>query len=143
MVLYLDTSSLVKLYVEEEGSAKVCDMVFSSEMTGTSLVAYAEARAAFSRRFRENAFTPREYNRLIFSFNKDWKNYLTIRVTEKLVQMAGNLADKHGLRGFDAIHLSSALILRKGLAAPVIFSCFDEKLQKASKLEKLDQPDLS
>ena len=53
MILYLDTSSLVKLYMEEEGSLKIETLVRSSEATVTSIVSYAEARAAFARRFRE------------------------------------------------------------------------------------------
>ena len=55
MIVYLDTSSLVKLYVEEDESSKVDALVKSSEITATSLVAYAEARAAFARRSREKA----------------------------------------------------------------------------------------
>jgi len=137
MVTYLDTSSLVKLYVEEEDSPKVENLVKSSQATATSLVAYAEARAAFARRFREKAFTAREYRRLIASFNNDWDNYLIVRVTIELVLLAGNLAEKHGLRGFDAIHLSSALTLRSELSSPIIFSCSDRKLQKASQKEDL------
>ena len=141
MILYLDTSSLVKLYVEEEESSRVADLVRSSKVTGTSLVAYAEARAAFARRFRENAFTPREYKQLTSSFDEDWDNYLIVRVTKELVRKAGNLAEKHGLRGFDAIHLSSAVTLREELSTRIIFSCFDEKLQIASHVEELDQPE--
>ena len=141
MILYLDTSSLVKLYVEEEESWKVADLVRSSKVTGTSLVAYSEARAAFARRFRENAFTPREYKRLTSSFDEDWDNYLIIRVTKELVRQAGDLAEKHGLRSFDAIHLSSAITLREELSTRIIFSCFDEKLQIASHVEELDQPE--
>ena len=38
MIAYLDTSSLVKLYVEEDESSKVDDLVKSSEVTATSLV---------------------------------------------------------------------------------------------------------
>jgi predicted nucleic acid-binding protein len=60
MVLYLDTSSLVKLYVEEKHSPEVAALVRSSEVTATCLVAYAEARAAFASRFTEKAFTQRE-----------------------------------------------------------------------------------
>jgi len=141
MILYLDTSSLVKLYVEEEASSRVADLVRSSKVTGTSLIAYAEARAAFARRFRENAFTPGGYKRLTFSFDEDWDNYLIVRVTKELVRQAGDLAEKHGLRGFDAIHLSSAVTLRKELSTRIIFSCFDEKLQSASHAEELDQPE--
>jgi len=138
--LYLDTSSLVKLYVEETASADVQGLVGSAEVTGTSLVAYAEARAAFARRFRESAFSSKDYKRLRSRFESDWKNFLSIHVSREVVRMAGDLAEKHGLRGFDAIHLASAMTLREKLASPVTFSCYDSQLQNASKLENLDQP---
>jgi predicted nucleic acid-binding protein len=141
MVVYLDTSSLVKLYVEEEDSPSIAALVRSSRVTATSLIAYTEARAAFARRFRENAFTPDEYRHLISVFDKDWENYLIVRVTKELVRLAGNLTEKHGLRAFDAIHLSSAIILRAEISGPLIFSCSDRRLQKASKAEDLDQPE--
>ena len=131
MILYLDTSSLVKLYVEETASADVQGLVGSAEVTGTSLIAYAEARAAFARRFSENAFSSEDYNRLRSQFGSDWKNFLSIQVTREIVRMAGDLAEKHGLRGFDAIHLASAVMLREKLASPVTFSCYDIRLQNA------------
>lgn len=140
MIIYLDTSSLVKLYVEEEDSSKVADLVRSSKVIATSLIAYAEARSAFARRYRENAFTSYQYKRLVSFFNQDWDNYLIVRITKELVWLAGDLAERRRLRGFDAIHLSSALTLRQELSAPVIFSCSDRNLQKASRLEDLHQP---
>ena len=139
MVIYLDTSSLVKLYVEEEDSPEVADLVKSSKITATSMVAYPETRAALARRFRENMFKPREYRQLISFFNNDWENYMIVRLTKKLVRLAGDLAEKHGLRGFDAIHLSSAMTLFQELSTPIIFLCSDQRLQKAAKLEKLHQ----
>ena len=141
MVIHLDTSKLVKLYVEEKDSSKVANLVRSSKMIATSLVAYIEARAAFARRFRENVFAPLEYKRLVSYFNNDWNNYLIVRVTKELVRLAGDLAERRNLRGFDANHLSSALILRHELSSPVIFSCSDRNLQKASQLENLHQPE--
>jgi len=139
MVVYLDTSSLVKLYVREEDSPKVADLVRASKAAATSLIAYTEARAAFARRFREKAFTSGEYEQLVSALNRDWDNYLIVRVTRKLVRIAGELAEKHGLRAFDAIHLSSALTLRQEVSTTVIFSSSDRRLQKASKLEDLTQ----
>lgn len=139
MILYLDTSSLVKLYVEENESSKVDILVKSSEVTATSLVAYAEARAAFARRFREKAFTTDEYNRLKDFFDKDWSRYLILSVTGDMIRLAGDLAEKHALRVFDSIHLATALTLRQELSSPVVFSCFDDNLQKASERENLDQ----
>ncbi len=139
VILYLDTSSLVKLYVEEDESSKVDALVKSSEVTATSLVAYAEARAAFARRFREKAFTKNGYNRLKEFFDKDWSRYLILSVTEDMIRLASDLAEKHALRGFDSIHLASALTLRQELSSPILFSCFDDNLQKASEREGLDQ----
>jgi predicted nucleic acid-binding protein len=139
MILYLDTSSLVKLYVEEDESSKVDVLVRSSEVTATSLVAYAEARAAFARRFREKAFTPDEHVRIKEFFDKDWSSYLILSVTGDMIRLAGDLAEKHALRGFDSIHLASALTLRRELSTPIVFSCFDDNLQKASEREDLDQ----
>ncbi len=140
MILYLDTSSLVKLYVEEKDSSKIADLVIASEISATSLIAYAESRSAFARRFREKAFTAREYKRLVNAFNADWNNCFIINVTTELVKFAGELAENHHLRGFDAIHLSSALTLYRELSSSVIFSCYNKNLQNASKLVKLEQP---
>jgi predicted nucleic acid-binding protein len=140
VVVYLDTSSLVKLYVEEEDSPQIYDMLSDAGAAATSLIAYAEARAAFARRYREKAFTARQYKMLISSFHEDWGRLLVLKVTEDLMRSSGELAERHGLRGFDAIHLSSALTLKKETAAPVFFSCADRKLQRASLKENLTQP---
>jgi len=137
MLLYLDTSSLVKLYVEEEDSSEVAHLVVSSKATATSLIAYAESRSAFARRYKEKAFTGKKYEELITSFNADWKNYLILRVQPDLVMKAGDLAEKHGLRGFDAIHLSSALRLKEEVSEDVVFSCSDHILRKAAHQEGL------
>ena len=140
MIVYLDTSSLVKLYVEEDESSNVEELVKSTEVTATSLIAYAEARAAFAHRFREKAFTLDEHERIKEYFETDWSRYLILSVTGDLIKLAGNLAEKHALRGFYSIHLASALTLRRELSTPILFSCFDAQLQKASENEHLDQP---
>jgi uncharacterized protein len=139
MIVYLDTGSLVKLYVEEDESSKVDALVRSSEVTATSIVAYAEARAAFARRFREKAFTPVEHDRIKTFFDKDWSSYLILSITGDMIRLAGNLAEKHALRGFNSIHLASALTLRRELSTTIVFSCFDDNLQKAFEGEDLDQ----
>lgn len=140
VIIYLDTSSLVKLYVEEDHSEQVAKDVRSSKAVATSLVSYAEARAAFARRYRETAFTPSEYRRLISGFDRDWPHFVAVQVFQGLIQRAGELAEKHALRGFDAIQLSSALTLKEELGLDVVFSCFDDRLQEASQQEGLDQP---
>ncbi len=135
---YLDTSTLVKLYVQEADSERVKDLVDQAKTAATSLVAYVEARAAFARRYREHAFSLDEYDRLVSDFDEDWREYLIVQLSQELVFRAGGLAEKHGLRGFDAIHLASALTLRDESSRRIIFSCADLKLQEASTAEGLE-----
>ena len=46
MVIYLDTSALLKLYIEEEGREVVVGAVASGELLATSIIAYAVRRAS-------------------------------------------------------------------------------------------------
>jgi len=143
MILYLDTSSLVKLYVEEDHSRDVETLVRSSDVVATSIVAYAEARAGFARRFREKAFSSEEFNLIKKCFETDWNNFLNILPSEETIKLAGELAERHALRGFDSIHLASALVLRDQSSSSVLFSCFDQQLQKAAHNNGLIIPESS
>ncbi|MCF8079124.1 MAG: type II toxin-antitoxin system VapC family toxin [Desulfobacterales bacterium] len=135
MILYLDTSSLVKLYVEEDGSSDIDILVKSSEVAVTSIIAYAEARAAFARRMREKAFSKTAHNRIKKFLDEDWPRYFILNLTEDIIRQAGDFAEKHALRGFDSIHLASAFALRQKISASVIFSCSDAKLLAAAVQE--------
>ena len=138
MILYVDTSALVKLYVPEPESSAVQQLVESAEIAAISLVAYAEARAALARKRRERAVDLKDYRRIIQEFNDDWDNYFIVDVTEPLVKRAGRLAEKHGLRGYDAIQLSSAVLMREETRQVVSFCCFDERLLRAGRREGLN-----
>lgn len=140
MILYLDTSSLVKLYIEEEGSRMVKRQVSEAEAVATSNVAYAEARAAFARKHRERGLSEEEYRHVVDDFRGEWGAYLVIDVSEAVIALAGDLAERHDLRGFDAIHLASALVLRDKMQSSVAFSCADERLQAAAEAEGLSIP---
>ena len=56
VTLYPDTSSLVKLYVEEKGSPDVRDLVAEAAVVTTSVVAYPDMRAALARLRRSGEF---------------------------------------------------------------------------------------
>jgi predicted nucleic acid-binding protein len=132
VILYLDTSSLVKLYVEEDGSAAVRAEVTAAAVVATSEVAYAEARAALARLRRERALSAAELRRARAALDDDWPQFLAVHVTGAICQAAGDLAEKHALRGYDSLHLASYLALRAGHAGPVRFSSFDRRLSRAA-----------
>jgi len=134
VILYLDTSSLVKLYVVEPGSEDVQRLVERAELVSTSVVAYAEARAALARRRRERSLTPGGHRRARAAFEADWPRLLTLEVAEPLVRRAGDLAERLRLRGFDALHLASYLTVRAEFAGEEVrFSAADQALERAAR----------
>ena len=134
MTLYLDTSSLVKLYATEAGSDDVRQLVGDANVVATSVVAYAETRAALARLRRERALTAAKSTSAKREFEEQWPSYLTLDATDTLCRAAGELAEKYNLRGFDSIHLASfAEIARRAGTDDTRFSSFDERLNKAAR----------
>ncbi len=134
MILYLDTSSLVKLYVDEPGSEDVLRLVDQAELVTSSVVAYAEARAALARRRREKYLKPAGHRRAKDALDADWDSILTLEVGETLAKGAGDLAERHRLRGFDALHLASyLLIVREFAGEEVRFVSADRDLNRAAQ----------
>ena len=134
MTLYLDTSSLVKLYVAEPDSDAVRMLVEQATVVATSGIAYPETRAAFTRRRRERALSPTAYRTATRAFEDDWSRYLAVDVSAAICREAGNLAERHRLRGYDSVHLASYLeIARRAGVAETQFSSFDDRLNRAAR----------
>ncbi len=138
MILYLDTSALVKLYVEEPGSREVRQTTEKAQIVATSRVAYVEARAGIARKYREQGLSKAERDQVVADLVRDWDNYFIIEVSENVAKLGGELTERQDLRGFDAIHLASALILRNRTHTDILFSCFDERLKAAAQAEGLN-----
>ncbi len=137
MILYLDTSALVKLYAEEIGSEVVRRAVADAGLVATSLLSYAEARSALARKHRGEEITRSTLNRLRQEFERDWERLHLLPVDEALVRKAGNLTEEHALRALDALHLATADALQAVLRTTVTFACFDGALNAAAKTRGL------
>jgi uncharacterized protein len=137
MILYLDTSSLVKLYVAEIGSDKIQRISEQASVISTSKIAYAEARAAFARKQKEGGFPRKGLRKIVEELNRDWESYFAIEITDGLVRLAGDLAEKYLLRGFDSIHLASAIHLKDKTRSETYFSSADRRLNESAGKEGL------
>ncbi len=148
MICYLDTSALVKVYVAEEGSTIVKEKVNLATLVATSKVAYPEARAAFARAKREGILTDGTYQTVVDNFNAEWPSYYNLELTDRICYLAGTLAEKHSLRGFDSIQLASAKLLEdllldssenndKEKEVDLIAGCWDKTLLEAFRAEGL------
>jgi uncharacterized protein len=134
VTLYLDTSSLVKLYVAELDSDDVRAQVDRATIVATSTIAYPEARAALARRRRERALNPAAFAAAKRRLEADWPKYLAVQVTEAVCKDAGQLAERFALRGYDSVHLACFLeVAREAGAAETEFSSFDDRLTSAAR----------
>ena len=137
MILYLDTSSLVKLYAVEIDSEKIKNISEQAAVVSTSKIAYAEARAAFARKRKEGDLSLKSLRKIVEELNRDWESYFAIEVTDGLVRLAGDLAEKYFLRGFDSIHLASAIHLKDKTRSETCFSSADGRLNEFARSEGL------
>jgi predicted nucleic acid-binding protein len=134
VILHLDTSSLIKLYVAEAGSEEVRNLVDRASVVSTSVVAFAEARSAFARLHREGTLTPEQLASVRNGFLRDRDSFLKIRVLKRVYERAGELTEEYALRGFDAIHLASFLeVLGQADGEEVEFSAFGARLEGAAR----------
>jgi len=131
VILYLDTSSLVKVYLDETHSDFLREWVGVAGAVATSLVAYPEALSAFSRRWNRGDLTAERWGLACESFARDWPSFLLVPLNEI---RAGGLIPEYLLRGFDAVHLAAACdLFDRFQAEDVVFSSFDGALLKAAR----------
>lgn len=108
MIGYFDTSALIPLVIEEPGSARAAVLWDESERVVTVRLAYPEARAALATARRLGRLSAGKYRTARAGFEDLWRQFDRVEVTAGLAQRAGDLAERHALRGYDAVHLAAA-----------------------------------
>lgn len=131
MILYLDTSALIKRYVAEPGTHEVNQVIAEADVIGTSLIGRAEASAALAKAVRVGVLTRQEAASALQVLRDEWLNLVRVQATEVLVARADTVTWELGLRGYDALHLASALLWQEGMGEPVTVATFDHTLWEA------------
>jgi len=138
MKAFLDTSSLIKLYHQEEGSDFVVE-VLSNDVIEIfiSELAVLEFRAALWKKIREKEIEERVAIEVIKCFQNDVNNFQWILLQSDLVESASHLLMKYGIRGLrtlDSLQLAAALTLRD---EECVFLTSDKLLRTLFKDERL------
>ena len=136
-MIYLDSSALIKRFLTEKGSGLVSRMVEQEGPVATAKIAYAEIHSGLARKKREGSLTSGQHALICRRVELDWKGYVRMELTDEALSLARELIQRHPLRGFDAIHLASALILQSSLGEQVTFAGADERQLKAAAKEQL------
>lgn len=133
MILYLDTSAVVKLYVSELHEDIVLSAFREAQVKATHVLAHVETWSAFARLHRTGKLSARQWKGVRKEFTSDWTNYLQIMADEPNIQRAAELVEGFELRAYDGLHLAAADYLRTNATAEVTFGCFDQQLNRAAR----------
>lgn len=129
-VAYLDSSALVKLVVEEEGTADVLALWNGATAVISSRLAHPEVRAVLAAANRDGRLDLAGHERAKERWYRYRASLRMVELTRELEEAAGELAQHHALSGSDALHLAAALTLTE--AEPVV-ATWDRRLLRASQ----------
>ena len=134
MILFCDTSALVKLYILEDSSRDMQTLAGAASAIAVCRMAWAEMMAALARRVREFPNDTDAIEVVRKRLRADWPRYVVVEVTQALVELAGEYADTFALRGYDSVQLAAARTLQDMAGEEVQFACFDTRLGKAARM---------
>jgi predicted nucleic acid-binding protein len=133
MILYLDASVIVKRYIEEAGSEETAVLLSEADAIGTNLISRAEVAAGIMRTSRLGIIPADEALRALNKFRLEWDMYIRLPVNEASVLRAEDLVRAYDLRGYDAVHLSAAIMWQEAMGDPITMASFDKKLWQSSR----------
>jgi predicted nucleic acid-binding protein len=108
-IVYFDSSALVKLVVQEDGSEVAAALWDGADAVVSSGVAYPEIRAALAVAHRDERISTASLRKAKRDWGRIWDALAVVESHRSLLIDAGDAAERYGLRGYDAVHLASAL----------------------------------
>lgn len=139
MIAYFDSSSIVKWFFDEPNMDLARGIKDKASLAFTSIVSFPEVMSAVYRAMREGRCSRADMQLVRGEFLRVWPDFQWVRVSEGLIQRAEQLIFRYGLKGYDSMHLASALVLKEeGDEIDLFFSCFDRNLNHAALKEGLE-----
>lgn len=142
MIYYLDTSALVKRYLDEPGSQWLRDTIGAAETLLSTQLLVPEFISALNRLVREGMLALPDYRRLRLAFRDDCANeYQLTPPRSDILSLSCELIERHPLRAYDAVHLATALVVERALQAQdfprLTFLSADDRLLAIAATEGL------
>lgn len=108
MIAYFDTSAVVPLLIAEPGSDQAAQLWNGADRVVSTRFVYPEARAALAQANRLGRLTGRQLRAAVRELDTRCDELDVVEIDEQLAHEAGDLAETHDLRGYDAVHLAAA-----------------------------------
>jgi predicted nucleic acid-binding protein len=124
-MLFLDTSALLKRYVEEPGTDLVLRRMDEDRQWAVSAVARTEAEITLCRL----GFGPGESEEVWRRLREDWERCHVIPVDPACLGRAVEIGCRYEVRTLDALHLAAAVRLPQ----PMVILTFDGRQANAAR----------
>ena len=134
MILFCDTSALMKLLIDEAQSDQIRQISSTVDAIGVCRISWAETMAALARLQREDPVYDEDLEQARQQLIQFWESFTIVEVSQPLVETAGRFADAFALRGYDSVQLAAARTLQAMAGEEIQFTCFDTRLGKAARL---------
>lgn len=112
MRVFFDSSAFVKRYISEAGTDSVLQWCDKATEIGLSGIALPEIISAFCRLYRDNKITDIQYRQLKSLLMADIEDAAICDLTPQVLMHAVSSLENNTLRGMDAIHIGSAIVLQ-------------------------------
>ncbi len=129
MILYIESSALVKVLLAEEEAEIAVSLWEDADEVTTSRLTYPEARAAMAAAARDGRMSSARHRTAKRRLDARWEEFDIIELVPRIAATAGDVAERSRLRGGDAVHLASALAVARG---EFILATWDRELATAA-----------
>lgn len=130
MIVYVETSAILKPFLEEPGRDAVLRLWTEATVLMSSVLTYPEARAALVAAARDRRLTRAHHQRAVSELELWWSEVNPVTVGRPIAAAAGLDAESFALKGCDAVHLATA---RLAGPAGIVFATFDRRLAEAAR----------
>jgi predicted nucleic acid-binding protein len=114
VISYFDTSAVIPLIIGEASTDR-CNRIWNeSSRIMCARLLYPEARAALARAHRVGRLDESQLRSAVAELDSIVTEIDHIEVTVTITQAAGDMAETHGLRGSEAVHLAAAATVADG-----------------------------
>lgn len=153
VIHFFDTSALVKHYIPEQGTRKVRRLIDDARADPEdsrlylSRITFPEAMSAVTRRRHRGTITEGEGKTFLHAIHRDFTSptlfFTIVEASAAVVDQAALLVAQHKIRGFDAVHLASALSTQRFMRPPdrFVFVTSDIDLGRAARAQGLSTID--
>jgi predicted nucleic acid-binding protein len=131
MILYVDTSALVKRYVVEDSSEEVLALIEQAEVVGTVVLTRVEMASALGKAVRQGWIERETALKAWQDFAQHWLSFTRLNISPAMINKASDVAWDLSLRGYDAVHFAAMSLWQETLGMPIILMTYDNDLWKA------------